>query len=45
MIERMHMVLKGGAAADDRARFWVAVVLIAATSALLFVSLTELMAV
>jgi hypothetical protein len=44
MIERMHIVLKGGAAADDRAHFWVAVALIAATAALLFASFAELMA-
>jgi hypothetical protein len=44
MIERMHMTLKGGIAADDKARFWVAIVLIAATTALLFASFAELMA-
>jgi hypothetical protein len=44
MIERMHVVLKGGIAADDKARFWVAVALIAATAALLFASFAELAA-
>jgi hypothetical protein len=44
MIERMHMALKGGAAAEDKARFWVAVALAAATAALLFASFAELIA-
>jgi len=44
MIERMDMVLKGGIAADDKARFWVAVVLVAATAALLIASFAELVA-
>lgn len=44
MIERMHMVLKGGIAADDRARFWVAVALVAAAFILLVASFAELIA-
>ncbi|CAM5772367.1 hypothetical protein LMIY3S_03820 [Labrys miyagiensis] len=42
MIERMHMVLKGGMAAEDKAQFWVGLALAVATVLLLFASFLDL---
>jgi hypothetical protein len=42
MIERMHMALRGGIAAENKAQFWVGLVLAAATAVLLFASFLDL---
>ncbi len=42
MIERMHIALKGGIAADNKAQFWVGLVLASATAVLLFASFLDL---
>jgi len=45
MIQRMHMTLKGGIAAEDKGQFWVAVALACATAILLFASFLDLLSV
>lgn len=42
MIERMHMALRGGIAAENKAQFWVGLALAAATFILLFASFLDL---
>ncbi|MDT3380331.1 hypothetical protein RNI52_23615 [Labrys neptuniae] len=45
MIERMHMVLKGGISAEDRAQFWVGLTLAVATVVLLCASFLDLVSI
>jgi hypothetical protein len=42
MIERMHIALKGGIMAEDKAQFWVGLALAAGTAILLFASFLDL---
>jgi len=42
MIERMQIAVKKGVSAEDKAQFWVGLVLAAATAILLFASFLDL---